>query len=116
MLKELKINKTYTISIEHLYKYYVQQRKYDNTPNTMPTFFGFEINHSQDGVSEGSLISFYDYYDIINPKTGEIICMDGETIRILNHEIDCYTLISEESNTSFKLSQDEVNQCIFGIE
>ena len=42
--------------------------------------------------------------------------MNGETIRILDHEIDCYTLISEESNTSFKLSQDEVNQCIFGIE
>ena len=84
--------------------------------NTIPTFFGFEINHSQDGVCDGSLISFYDYYDIINPKTGEIICMDGETIRILDHEIDCYTLISEESNTSFKLSQDEVNQCIFEIE
>ena len=116
MLKELKINKTYTISIEHLYKYYVQQRKYDNTPNTMPTFFKFEINHSQTGVSEGSLISFYDYYDIINPKTGEVICMDRETIRILNHELDCYTLISEESDTSFKLSQDEVNQCICGIE
>ena len=50
MLKELKINKTYTISIEHLYKYYVQQRKYNNRQNTIPTFFRFEINHSQHGV------------------------------------------------------------------
>lgn len=113
MLKELKINKTYTISNETLYKYYVNKRKYGIDKDYVPTFFGFEINHTTNGVSEGAIISFSDYYDITNPKTGKILCMDGETVRVLNHELDYYTLISEESDTPFQLSQDEVNRCIF---
>lgn len=113
MLKELKINKTYTISNENLYKYYKNKRKTEIDNNYVITFFGFEIHHTTNGVCEGSTILFSDYYDLTSSKTGEILCMDGETVRVLNHELDCYTLISEESDTPFQLSQDEVNRCIF---
>lgn len=96
------INSLWTISLETLYNSINNPLQIVNE-NIKSTFFGFEIHHSIDNN--------IDYYDLIDPKSNAILCMDGEFCCIISKNIDCYTLINFENETlsPFQLTYNELS-------
>ena len=96
------INSSWTISLENLYNSINNPLQIINE-DIKSTFFGFEIHHSIDnGI---------DYYDLIDPKSNAILCMNGETCFIVSKNIDCYTLIcfANETLIPFQLMHNELS-------
>jgi hypothetical protein len=95
------LNSTWTISLNTLYNSIENTNQIINE-NTKKTFFGFLIHHS--------IRKDINNYELLDPHTGEILCMDGESCIIVSTHIDSYTLfcINDESHTPFQLMRNEL--------
>lgn len=94
----------YVISVKNLYEKY----------KDFPTFFRNTIHYSfqQEDYTK------QEYYDLYNPY-GELVCMDGEEVIMLEHALDSYkfhSVTDTNDNSFFRLSQEEYNLCITRFE
>lgn len=70
--------------------------------NTKKTFFGFLIHHSiRENINN---------YELLDPHTREILCMNEEICMIISTHVDSYTLfsINDKNHTPFQLMYDEL--------
>ena len=95
-------NSIFNISLNTLYNLIENNNQIINE-NTKKTFFGFLIHHS--------IGKDINNYELLNPHTGEILCMDGDFCCIISKNIDCYTLINFENETliPFQLTYNELS-------
>ena len=85
------------ISIQSLYEKYKDNK----------TFFNNKIKYTKERNQE--------YYDLYNSKN-ELVCMDGEEIILVEHEIDAYifhAINDVNPNSFFILSHEEYCLCVF---
>lgn len=94
-------NSIFNISLNTLYNSIENTNQIINE-NTKKTFFGFLIHHS---ISKD-----INNYELLNPHTGEILCMDEETCMVISTYVDSYTLfcINDKSHTPFQLMRNEL--------
>ena len=99
---------SYRISLKSLFDYL--KTKKDHGTNNVTTFFNYTIFHAIYGEDNTK-----EYYDLINPYTGEVLCMNDEECILVKTELDCFVFISEDTNEIFELIRDEFNHCCFEI-
>mgnify|MGYP004577753179 CR=1 FL=1 len=94
-------NSIFNISLNALYNSIENIKQIINV-NTKKTFFGFLIHHS--------IGKDINNYELLDPHTGEILCMDEEICCIVSKHIDSYTLfcINDKSHIPFQLMYNEL--------